>query len=207
MNAAPDREAHRRFLNRFYGVSRWFYDLTRRYYLIGREAALQELAATPWQRLVEIGPGTGRNLRKLRAARPDAELGGVEASDAMLEYAGQRCPGARLVAGFAEDFDLPSVLGGRPDVVLFSYCLSMVQDPDAALQNARRSLAPGGRVMVVDFADLAGVPAPGDAALRRWLEAFHVEPVDLELLAQHGARLRFGRGRYWVLATMGPLEA
>lgn len=206
MNAPLEPEAHRRFLNRYYGVSRWFYDLTRRYYLIGREAALAELRRGGWSRLVEIGPGTGRNLRKLHARFPQAPLGGVEASDAMLEHAQARCPWAQLAQGFAEDHDIPSVLGTRPDRVLFSYSLSMVQDPDAALTNARRSLAPGGEVLVVDFSDLGDVPPPFDAALLRWLGAFHVQPVDLELLRRHGAELRFGRGRYWVFARMGPLD-
>lgn len=200
--AAESREAHRRFLNRYYGVSRWLYDLTRRYYLVGREAALEALAGEDWARLVEVGPGTGRNLRKLHAQRPGAALAGVEASDEMLAHARARCPFATLAQGFAEDADLTALLGAPPDRVLFSYCLSMVQDPGHALENARRHLAPGGSVLVVDFADLAGLPGPAAAGLRAWLRAFHVEPVDLDLLERHGATLCFGPGRYWVLATI-----
>jgi S-adenosylmethionine-diacylgycerolhomoserine-N-methlytransferase len=196
------REAHRAFLNRYYGVSRSIYDLTRKYYLFGRDTALRTLLAEPWHRLIEVGPGTGRNLRVLHNARPDALLGGIEASDAMLEHARDLCPWARLVHGFAETHDYPSVLQEAPDRILFSYCISMVQDGDAALDNARRALAPGGEVMVVDFADLSGLPTPVRALLRRWLNTFHVEPVDEALLRRHGASITYGPGRYFLIARL-----
>lgn len=198
-----DRRAHRAFLNRYYGWSRNVYDLTRRYYLFGRDDLLTELGRETWSDLVELGPGTGRNLAILHAARPAAHLGGIDASDAMLEVARRRCPWAHLVHGFAEDADLVAVLGRRPDRILFSYCLSMMQDPEAALDNAIRQLAPGGRVVVVDFADGLELPSPIRTALHRWLREFHVEPLPLALFARRDARVRFGPGRYWLAASLG----
>jgi S-adenosylmethionine-diacylgycerolhomoserine-N-methlytransferase len=191
---------HRAFLNRYYGFSRWFYDVTRKYYLFGRDVALRDLVAEPgWGSLVEVGPGTGRNLRRLRRARPHARFGGVDASDAMLEHARARCRFATLRHGFAETAALDDVLGFAPDRVLFSYCLSMVGDRAAALANARRGLADGGEVVVVDFADFEGLPSALASSLRRWLATFHVRPLDASFL--EGARsLRWGPGRYYVLA-------
>jgi SAM-dependent methyltransferase len=86
--------------------------------------------------------------------------------------------------------------------VLFSYCLSMVGEPRAAIANARSALAPGGKLMIVDFADLRGLPAPAAKGLRRWLELFHVQTIDLELLRELGAELHFGPGRYFVIAEL-----
>jgi S-adenosylmethionine-diacylgycerolhomoserine-N-methlytransferase len=199
----PSHDEHRAFLNRYYGLSRFIYDATRKYYLFGRDVALRELAGDPrWHSLIEIGPGTGRNLARLHRARPDATLGGVEASDAMLAHARRRCPWARLVHGFAEDARLGDVLGTAPDRVLLSYCLSMVGARSAALANARRALSDAGEVVVVDFGDLAGLPPPLERALRRYLRTFHVEPLDETVL--RGARsVRFGPGRYYVLARFG----
>ena len=134
--SAPADE-HRAFLNQYYGISRWFYDLTRKYYLFGRDRALEQLSQEHWDSLIEMGPGTGRNLRKLSRSKPGAVLGGVEASDAMLEYASKRLPQLKLMQGFAEDADYTNLLGAPPDRVLFSYCLSMVQQPEAALERAR----------------------------------------------------------------------
>jgi S-adenosylmethionine-diacylgycerolhomoserine-N-methlytransferase len=201
------RESHRQFLNTYYGLSRSIYDVTRKYYLFGRDTALNQLAAETWTRLIEVGPGTGRNLRKLRELRNDVILGGVEASDAMLEHAKERCPWARLVHGFAEDFPYDQVLGAKPDRILFSYCISMVQDADAALRNARTSLAPGGEVLVVDFGDLSGVQQPFRKGLKKWLEAFHVAPVDEDLLRRHDAQITYGPGRYFVIARMKAIPA
>lgn len=198
-----EQSRHRDFLNAYYGWARSSYDWTRRYYLLGRDTVLDELVRDDWTRLIEIGPGTGRNLQRLRQRRPGARYGGVDACDAMLELATERCPWARIVHGFAEDAALESILDEPPDRILLSYCLSMVRDPVAVLENARRALAPGGRVVVVDFADAAGLPAPLPGLLRTWLARFHVSPLDPEPLRRLGGHLRFGPGRYWLSATLG----
>jgi S-adenosylmethionine-diacylgycerolhomoserine-N-methlytransferase len=192
---------HRAFLNRYYGVSRFFYDVTRKYYLFGRDVLLREIAADPgWNRLVEVGPGTGRNLKALHRARPSATLGGIEASDAMLAHARTRCPWASLAHGFAEDASMRDVLGAPPDRILFSYCLSMVGDRAKALGNARAGLADGGSVVLVDFADLSGFPDRAAEGFRSWLRTFHVEPLDASVLC--GAKtVRWSPRRYYVIAT------
>jgi S-adenosylmethionine-diacylgycerolhomoserine-N-methlytransferase len=197
-------EDHRRFLNSYYRRSRHIYDLTRKYYLFGRDRALDALAAETWSTLVELGPGTGRNLRALRRARPDARLGGIEPCDEMLKHASARCPWAALVHGFAESADLAAVHGAAPDRVLFSYCLSMVKDPVAAIARARRMVAPTGAVVVVDFADMATMPGAARGAIRAWIGAFRVTPLEGALF--EGARVTFGPMRYYVIAQFSPLR-
>ncbi|MEO1269251.1 MAG: class I SAM-dependent methyltransferase [Myxococcota bacterium] len=198
-----DPKGHRDFLNRYYGISRYFYDLTRKYYLFGRDRALRQLAAEPgWTRLIEIGSGTGRNLRKLRRMRPDASLGGVEASDAMIEHARTRCPGMHFVRGFAEEVDYSKLLGAPPQRIIFSYSLSMIQQPVAALDQARRMVAPGGDVIVVDFADLEGLPSSWAAGLRAWLRTFHVNPIEHDFIRQHARKIEYGPGRYYLIARL-----
>lgn len=228
--AVSAREEQRSFLNKYYGISRHFYDVTRKYYLFGRDVVLRDLLEERWDSLVEVGAGTGRNLKKLERARPEARYGAVDASDAMLDHMRERYPWIATRHGFAEDVDLTKVLpaarpvgsarrsdsetaddatipeGVRPDRVLFSYCLSMVGGQREALENARRALAPGGAVTVVDFADLRGLPAFAETGLRKWLNTFHVEPLGTDLLEELGAAIRFGPGRYYVLASL-PAEA
>jgi S-adenosylmethionine-diacylgycerolhomoserine-N-methlytransferase len=201
------RADHRAFLNRYYGASRLIYDATRKYYLFGRDGVLRDLARDRgWGTLVEVGPGTGRNLTRLRRARPDARLGGLEASDAMIEHARVRCPWARIAHGFAEDAPLADVLGERPDRVLFSYCLSMVEDRAAALANARAALSDRGEVVVVDFADFAGWPARAADVFRSYLRTFHVEPLGADDLRDASA-VRRGPAGYYVCATFGRLAS
>jgi S-adenosylmethionine-diacylgycerolhomoserine-N-methlytransferase len=203
-SATTTLEAHRRFLNAYYGPSKHIYDLTRKYYLFGRDRALRMLARDrSWSTLVEIGPGTGRNLRLLRRMRPDARLGGVEASDEMIGHARAKCPWASLVQGFAESADLSSVHGGAPDRILFSYCLSMVSDPGAALDRARASIAPGGEVAVVDFADMAGMMSAPRRLLRGWLNTFHVTPLEARLVEESAKSAVYGPMRYYAIARFG----
>ena len=203
VSAETTQVAHRAFLNRYYGVSRHFYDLTRKYYLLGRDQEIAQLLREDWKSLVEIGPGTGRNLRALHKRRPSAHLGGVEASDEMLRHARERCRFASLVYGFAEETALTEVLGMPPDRILFSYCLSMVQQPLAAVENALASLSPNGEVVIVDFGDFNSLPPLFSGGLRGWLNAFHVHPLDVKDLATLGAQIEFGAGGYYFRARIG----
>lgn len=206
MDTAPTQEQHRRFLNRYYGGTRHIYDWTRKYFLFGRDAAIDRLLESPWDTLLEVGVGTGRNLDALHNRRPGARYAGLDASDAMLQHVRERYPWVVLAQGFAEDHDLGAVLGAAPERVLFSYSLSMVTDPAAALRNARLALAPGGKVVVVDFSDLARVPGGVRTAfVSGWLKRFHVTPLEDGLLEAEGASIHYGPGRYYLIAELGPL--
>lgn len=199
---ATDRGAHAAFLDKYYGVSRHFYDVTRKYYLFGRDRVLDDLVREPFSSLIEVGPGTGRNLRRLHAKRPHLRLGGLEASRAMLEVAVRDCPFATFHQGFAEDVSLSEAFGYRPDRILFSYCLSMVQGPARAIEMALDSLAPGGELVIVDFGDFEKLPRLFGGALRGWLDWFHVRPLPQELFEQPASSLHFGPGRYFFIARL-----
>ena len=134
-------DEHRDFLNRYYGATRRVYDATRKPYLLGRDRALTMLLSEPWTSIVEVGFGTGRNLQRLRSRRPTAKYGGIDACDAMVEHARERCPWASLEHGYAEDADIEAVHGQAPDRILFSYALSMIPEPDRALDRALAALA------------------------------------------------------------------
>jgi S-adenosylmethionine-diacylgycerolhomoserine-N-methlytransferase len=195
--ATPEQAQQRAFLNRYYGASRFLYDATRKYYLLGRDPALQQLLTEPWESLVEVGAGTGRNLRWLQKRRPEAVYGGVEPCDEMRRHAAARLPWARLVDAFAEQVDYRSILGRPPERILFSYCLSMVSDPALALSRAFEALAPQGQLVVVDFGEFAGLPAVLRVPFRRFLAAFHVEPRDPAALGPPAAEVRDGAFGYY----------
>ena len=183
-------------MDRIYRPQRWIYDLTRKPYLIGRDRLLREIEPLPGETVVEIGCGTGRNLVKLARLCPSARLVGVEPSRVMRGTASavfrRHAVDARLIAGTAEGLT-PALLGlpGGADHVVFSYVLSMVDDPAAAVSHALGLLRPRGRLHIVDFADMAGLPPPAATALRTWLGWFEVTPRPdaaerLELLAASG---------------------
>ena len=179
-------------MDRMYGPQRHIYDLTRKYYLLGRDRLIAEMALQPGQRLLEVGCGTGRNLVLLARAYPRAELAGIDASTAMLDTARARLGGRVMLAhALAEDFDA----GERPyDAIVFSYALSMIPSWRQAIDRALTNLSPGGQIHVVDFYDQADLPAWFRRALGGWLALFgvHYRPAVLDHFAAHAAA---GRGR------------
>jgi len=111
------------------------------------EANLRFLAAAGeparGERVLEIGPGKGRLLRRFRDA--GAAAVGVELNPEMIA-AGRRLHGALPVArGHAED--LPFGDGTFDAVVCFDV-FEHVPDSDRFLRETRRVLRPGGRVLL-----------------------------------------------------------
>ncbi len=172
-------------MDRMYRNQRHIYDLSRKYYLIGRDETIARLAPRSGDSVLEIGCGTGRNLIRAAGAYPDARFFGLDISREMLDTAETAIRRAGLAdriavaQGDATAFD-PAARFGRADFerVMISYALSMIPPWREALAHALDVVAPGGSLHIVDFGDCAGLPGPFKAALRRWLAAFDVTPRD-----------------------------
>lgn len=167
-------------MDRMYRPQKHIYDLTRRYYLLGRDRLIAELDAEPGQTVLDIGCGTGRNLVRIGRRYPGVRLFGLDAAEPMLEIAHAKLRRAgmevRLARGVAEAFDPATLFGhaGGLDHIVISYCLSMVDDPAVAVRAAVRHLAPGGTLRIVDFGDMTGLPAWFRRLMAAWLARFHV---------------------------------
>ena len=74
-------------MDRMYRRQRHIYDLSRKYYLIGRDEAIARLRPGPGDCGLEIGCGTGRNLIRAARAYPDARFFGLDVSREMLDTA------------------------------------------------------------------------------------------------------------------------
>ncbi|MCA8879239.1 MAG: methyltransferase domain-containing protein [Rhodobacteraceae bacterium] len=174
---------HGALMDGVYRHQRFIYDVTRKYYLLGRDRMIEGLAVPAGGSVLEVACGTGRNLIRVARRYPDAQLCGFDISAEMLTTARASVGRAglsdriRLAEGDATDFD-PAAMFGVPafDRILISYSLSMIPDWEAALAEAARHLAPGGQLAIVDFGQGAGLPTALTGALRRWLALFHVAP-------------------------------
>lgn len=188
-------------MDRMYRLQRHFYDLTRKYYLFGRDGLIERLGARPGEAVLEVGCGTARNLVKMARRYPDARFFGLDASDEMLKTAAAAVARAGLAGrlplaqAYAQTFT-PATFGlDAPfDRIVFSYTLSIIPGPVEALDNALAQLRPGGTLHVVDFGDTAELPGWFRRLLAWWLEKFHVAHRP-EVGAWFAARAADGTGR------------
>ena len=172
-------------MDRMYRRQRHIYDLSRKFYLLGRDEAIARLRPAAGDKVLEIGCGTGRNLVKLARAYPEARLFGADVSREMLATAAASTARAGLASRIAlaqadaTAFDPRRLFGCASfERVMISYALSMIPPWREALAQALDLVAPSGSLEIVDFGDCAGLPRPFKAGLRRWLAAFDVSPRD-----------------------------
>ncbi|MER2264039.1 ArsR/SmtB family transcription factor [Methylobacterium oxalidis] len=132
-------------------------------------AVLEVLGPRPIQSLIDLGTGTGRMLALLapRAGRAT----GLDSSHAMLSVARANLErlGLSRVDLRQGDIHAPPFGRGSFDLVVVHQVLHYLDDPTRALREAARLVAPGGRLLVVDFA-----------------------PHDLEFLRESQAHRRLG---------------
>ncbi|WP_319519547.1 class I SAM-dependent methyltransferase [uncultured Martelella sp.] len=198
-------------MDAMYRHQRHIYDLTRKYYLFGRDRMINGLAVPPGGSVLEIACGTGRNLKKIAARYPDARLYGLDISEEMLISAR---------AGFAHRPDPPVFLAADAchfragcfgvegfDRIVISYALSMIPQWRLAVAAALDALNDGGSLHVVDFGQQEGLPHWLKSGLHRWLGRFHVTPrarlhavLQAEAATRAGCSFHFetiGRGYAW----------
>lgn len=168
-----------------YGTQRHIYDLTRKYYLLGRDRLIGRLNLAPGDAALEIGCGTGRNIALARARYPQSQLHGIDISRAMLRSAEAKLADeirhgtVHLAQADATRFDAAALFGREQfECVWFSYTLSMIPDWQAALRQAAACVAPGGALHIVDFGQQRDLPRWFRAMLHGWLGKFHVTPRD-----------------------------
>jgi len=115
-------------------------------------AILKRMTAQPIKNLLDAGTGTGRMLELLA---PHANRAvGVDVSPEMLAIARDRLlrenlPNAQV--RLADIYRLPFT-SDRFDAVLFHQVLHYLDDPGAAVAEVARVMAPGGRLLIADFA-------------------------------------------------------
>ena len=172
-------------MDEIYRVQRHFYDVTRKYYLLGRDEAVRQLAVPAAGTVLEVGCGTARNLVAIARRYPRASVFGIDISRVMLASAAARIArerlGARVFTATADatGFDPAGHFGrARFDRILFSYTLSMIPDWQHAAEHAAGLLAPGGVLSIVDFGDQQRLPGWFRSGLRAWLARFDVTPRD-----------------------------
>jgi ArsR family transcriptional regulator len=170
------------------------------------EAAMAAmLSGAPLGRLIDIGTGTGR-IATLFAQAAEQVLG-IDRSAEMLRLArgklGETANGrVRFVAG--DFYDLPAA-DGSADTAILHQVLHYAQAPEKAIAETARVLAPGGRLLVVDFApheheelrlrDAHARLGFSDRQMEGWFAAAGIEPIGTETLAGETLTVKLWLGR------------
>jgi S-adenosylmethionine-diacylgycerolhomoserine-N-methlytransferase len=218
--ASPEFKAnHAELMDGVYRWQRHIYDLTRKYYLLGRDLMISGLDVPVGGTVLELGCGTGRNIILAARHYPDARFFGLDISAEMLETASAAIAReglldrVTLAQGDATAFDARALFGRNSfDRVFVSYSLSMIPGWGKTVSAALAALSPNGSLHIVDFGQQEGLPGWFRALLRGWLKKFHVTPRESlrEVLESEsrrtGASFRFRtlyRGYAW-LAVIGP---
>jgi len=136
------------------------YDFTANlYYLFGyrewayRQKAVKALNLQPGDTIVELACGTGLNFSLFQDyIGPTGQIIGVDFTDAMLEQARKRVAdqgwkNVTLIQHDASTFQIP------PDVkaVFSSFALSLFPNTEQVLTRVANSLAPGGRLVLLEL--------------------------------------------------------
>jgi ubiquinone/menaquinone biosynthesis C-methylase UbiE len=117
------------------------------------------LGAGPGARLLDLCCGTGSSTAAVRAAFPDAEITGLDASAGMLEQARAK-PDLRATFVHGDAMD-PSASGvsGPFDGIFMAYGIRNVPDPDLCLQRVHDLLRPGGTIVFHEYSVAASLYA------------------------------------------------
>lgn len=166
------------------------------------EAAIaRHLTTGRIENFLDAGTGTGRMLELI--APHAAHAVGIDVSPDMLAIARDRLLQGGLTNAqvrLGDIYRLPFVSGPASngfDVVLFHQVLHYLDDPGAAVAEAARVMAPGGRVLIADFASHKEEYLRDDYAHRRlgfsdrevegWFADAHLTPAGSETIAPQGA--------------------
>ena len=161
------------------------------------ERAIVHLLGQGWmESVLDAGTGTGRILELLA---PHVGRGvGIDVSPEMLAIARDRLSkigATHCQVRLGDVYRLP-LTGGAFDAVIFHQVLHYLDDPQAALREAARVLAPGGRILIVDFAphELEFLRKEhahrrlgfSDREVQGWFRGVGLRPLAAESLAPSG---------------------
>jgi ubiquinone/menaquinone biosynthesis C-methylase UbiE len=157
-----------------------------------RRIVREALAASPGERILDVGCGPGFYCAELAAeVRSSGSVVGVDSSPAMLRLAARRCAGYERVELRPGDAASLPVDDASFDAAVCVQVLEYVADPTVAVAEMHRVLRPGGRVVVwdVDWATVS-LHALDSALTERVLRAWDQHLLHPSLPRSLASRMR-----------------
>lgn len=159
-------------MNQYYTYQSKIYDATRWSFLFGRKRILTLLKKKMpnAENILEIGCGTGVNLKELSHLYPKAQLFGIEGANEMYEIAQKKFQNNKNIRLIHRPYQINHNLAlPQPDAIVFSYVLTMINPHyEAIILQAYQDLPKNGRIVVVDF------HSSDSQSFCKWMEKNHV---------------------------------
>ena len=160
-------------LQSYYQWHAHIYDASRWSFLFGRQSLIHQCAEINphLTHILEVGCGTGNNIKTLASTFPDSQIVGCDLSENMLEKADKKCARFQatpeLISG--DYLDLP-IRDNRYGLIVFSYILTMIPEEfEAIVKKAHRELHPKGIIAIVDF------HSSRSRVFTNWMKKNHVQ--------------------------------
>ena len=178
----PSEDQIKTNMDNMYRWTRHIYDITRKYYLLGRDDLIANINANDGDIICEVGCGTARNLTKIAKAYPESKCYGLDASDEMLKTAHVNLEQAgmaekiTLKQAYSQSFKPDELFGVKSPLakIVFSFALSIIPPWQESIDHALELLPAGGEIHIVDFGAQKELPKAFRSFVFWWLKKFHV---------------------------------
>jgi len=131
-----------------------------------QDAVVRALRSDPPSRVLDVGCGTGRLTARLAQEFPASRVTGCDFSRGMLRQARARSGALALAQGDAQHLPFAE---GSFDAVVSTEAFHWFPEPDSALADFRRVLAPRGRLLIAFVNPPVEVLSRASRTVSRWL--------------------------------------
>lgn len=159
-------------LEKFYKIHSDFYDVTRRFFLFDRQKAIELLEIKDGDKILDLACGTGLNTPLILRKNKDVEIIGIDFSQSMLEKAKQKFPLIRFIQSDVAAYQFSE----KFDKIISTYSISMIDEWQKTLLNAKNALKRDGVLVILDFYCWHGLIKFFYPIFKWWLKRHGVNP-------------------------------
>ncbi len=157
---------------KIYNIHAKFYDLTRKFFLLNRKKAIELLDVQKQDKILDLACGTGLNIPLLLKNTSPGNILGIDYSEAMLEKARKKYSKINFVKADASNYNLFY----KFDKIICTYSLSMIDNWEKTIFNAKNSLKDKGIFVILDFYKWNGIIKFFYPIFKSWLKKYDVNP-------------------------------